>query len=1077
MTSGLAVFLLGGVEARRPSGPIPIPGLKMQALLALLALSAPGPVTDDRLIDEIWGDERLSNPSNSLHSQVAMLRRAVGRDAVVRTGAGYTLAVDPDDVDATRFASLIERARELARDGDVRSAAQGFQTAIGLVRGAPLRDLIDFPFGREAASRLEELLLEAHELRADAELAAGRHAGLVVPLTELIRTHPLRERFHAQLILALYRCGRQADALRAFSAARATLIDEVGLEPGPELRDLQAAVLAHDPALAAPVESARLIHQPATATEPRSSEAGRDRLSRPPLVGRRAELGWLRSDLDDAFSGRGRLVLLAGEPGIGKSRLAEEIADEAATRGATVAWGRCHRGRGAPAFWPWTQVMQTLIGQFPVETVVAALGQRAADVSQLVPDVHSLVPGLEPPPALGPEFERFRLCDALTRSIRALAAAQPLVVVLEDLHWADASSLEMLTFLSDAVLEAPVLLVATYRDVGARTTSTLNETLGDLAQQPVVRRLDVAGLDVDDVRTLIATDQHESGDELVRTVHRRTQGNPFFLVEILRLRSSGHGSDLGALPTGVRDVVRQRVGLLPDPTVDVMVAAAVLGSEFELSTLAASLGESAGTALQRLEPAIDARLITTNPDAPGRYAFSHALVRDTLYEQLGVAARAQWHRRAAEALETIHGAVEGPTLFALADHWFHAVPVADPARGIDHALRAARWAQRHVAHAQAEEQLHNALALVDAMPDSHRRRSLELEVQHELSRLLVMTQGYASPAVELTCRRMRTLCESVDDRRILVPALWRLSIFSCVSGDLDTAHAIGEQLCELGPQGHDESATLAGHMLLGMIQTRAGDQAAARRHIDAAITMCQEGHDTSVAGFVAEVPAAWVHVCSAMNLALLGQDDEAERAASQAIALATAADEGTNAYAITCAVWFASVVATIRDDVELTRQRCEDGISIASAQGYGMMFVPFLAAHLGWAVAREGEIDDGLAQIEANASAVLATGAAMWRHVFAALSADACLAGGRFADALDHADRGLAALVPGGERWYEAELHRLRGEALVGLDPSDPRVVSEFAAAIATAERQGARAFGQRAVASAAKFPDPLTAP
>ena len=137
VTSGLAVFLLGGVEARRSSAPIPVPGLKMQALLALLALSAPGPVTDDRLIDEIWGDERLSNPSNSLHSQVAMLRRAVGRDAVVRTGLGYTLAVDPDDVDATRFASLIERARGFARDGDVRSAARARVPDLGRRRTDP----------------------------------------------------------------------------------------------------------------------------------------------------------------------------------------------------------------------------------------------------------------------------------------------------------------------------------------------------------------------------------------------------------------------------------------------------------------------------------------------------------------------------------------------------------------------------------------------------------------------------------------------------------------------------------------------------------------------------------------------------------------------------------------------------------------------------------------------------------------------------------------------------------------------------------------------------------------------------
>ena len=1065
MTSGVAVFLLGTVEARRSSGPIPLPGLKMQALLALLALSAPDPVSDDRLIDEIWGDDRLSNPSNSLHSQIAILRRAIGRETVVRAGLGYSLAVDPDDVDATRFSRLIHRSRELARDGDLRSASQGYHTAIGLVRGSPLHDLIDYPFGREAATRLEELLLEAHEGRAEAELALGRHAELVVPLTELVRQHPLRERFHGQLIRALYRCGRQADALRAYSTARTTLIEELGLEPGPELRDLERAVLAHDPALAAPVGAAPAVHAPAERPARPAPEHADARATGPTLVGRRTELASLQSDLDDVIAGHGRVALLAGEPGIGKSRLAEEVAARATTRGAAVAWGRCHRGRGAPAFWPWSQVVQALITQFSAETMIIALGRGAADIGQLVPDVRDLVSDLEAPPPLPPDAERFRLCDALTRSIRALTADRPIVIVLEDLHWADASTLEMLSFLADAIVDAPVLIVATYRDVGARTSASLTETLADLARQPAVRRLDIHGLDVDDVPALMATEGVEPDSDVVRSVHRRTQGNPFFLIEVLRLRSSAGRHETVALPTGVRDVIRQRVGLLPEPTVEAMTAASVLGSEFELSMLAASLDTGAETALERIEAAVDARLLTPG-DAPGRYRFSHALVRDTLYEELGLSTRALRHQRAAEALERVHGVSAGPHLLALAEHWFRAVPLADPARGIEHAVRAAQWAQRHVAHAEAEELLRTALVLIDAMPDDQRKRNLELEVQHELSMLLGMTLGYASSAVAVTCGRMRTLCESVDDRRILVPALWRLAVFSCVNDDLDRAIAIGEQLCGLALDGDDPAAALTGHMLLGMVHSRAGKQAVARDHIDVAMTMCHDGAEDTVAAFVAEVPAAWVHVCSAMNLALLGQHEPAEEQAARSIALAAAADDGANIYAVACATWFASVVATIRDDVELTRQRCEDGISIATAQGHGMVFLPFMTAHLGWAVAREGEVDGGLAQIESSASAVLATGASMWRHVFAALSADACLADGRFADALAHCDRGLAALGPRGERWYEAELHRLRGEALAGLDPHDPEAAREIATAIDIADGQGALSFRHRAEAS-----------
>ena len=232
----------------------------------------------------------------------------------------------------------------------------------------------------------------------------------------------------------------------------------------------------------------------------------------------------------------------------------------------------------APAFWPWTQVMQSLIVTVPRRHGGRRPRSAGRRCQPARPGGAQPGPRFEPPPSLGPEFERFRLCDALTRSIRALAEgaaarrrARGSPLGRRVVNWRCSRSCPTRSS------KLPVLLVATYRDVGARTTSTLGDTLVDLAQQPMVRRLDLAGLDVDDVRAPGRHGTFESDDELVRTVHRRTQGNPFFLVEILRLRSSGHGSEFGVLPAGVRDVVRQRVGLLPEPSVDVMVAAAVLG--------------------------------------------------------------------------------------------------------------------------------------------------------------------------------------------------------------------------------------------------------------------------------------------------------------------------------------------------------------------------------------------------------------------------------------------------------------------------------------------------------------------
>lgn len=1063
------MFLLGTVAARRASVPVPIPGRKLQAVLALLALSTPRPVSDWRLIDEVWGDESLSDPTNSLQAQISHLRRALGRDVVVRDGGGYALKVDVDDVDALRFERLIDRAQQRALEGDQRSAAQSYRSAISLVQAPPLGELIDFAFARDAAARFEELQLAAHEGLADAELASGRHAEQVLRLTELVRIHPFRERFHAQLIRALYRCGRQSDALRAYSDARRTLIDEVGVEPGPELRDLELAVLSHDPSLAVPQ-----IDGDAPRSNPRDLRPLSDVSGGPhqfQLFGRHDEVDFLTSELDEAIGGRGRVVILAGEPGIGKTRLAEELASAAVLRGVAVAWGRCYSGRGAPAFWPWTQAVGSLVAQLPAEVSVAAFGRGAAAVGQVLPEVHALMPGLSPPPSLDPESERFRLCDALSLALRGFASERPLVIVLDDVHWADASSLQMLAYLADTLNESPLLIVVTYRSVGAPANGALTETMADLARQPMASRLDVVGLDQDAVRALIVASTSTATEEFLGAIYRRTQGNPFFLVESLRLRSSDGALDgLETVPPGVREVTRQRVRLLPDDTVGAIEAASVLGSDFELATLATSLDVDAPGALALLEPAFEAGLLTAGDSTGWDYRFSHVLVRDTLYEGLGVAVRARLHQRAGEALEAVHGPGDGRHLTALAEHWFHAVPAVPPKKGIDYALRSSRWALHHVSHQQAEEQLEAALSLVAGMPEGRERAERELEVHYELSALLMMTTGQASPQVDMSCTRLRELCRSLEDHPLVVPAMWRLSIFYLTTADCDSAVALGEELLELAGEVADPGPLLAGHMALGMIHTLRGELAVATRHLDGALALCRAGHDPAHVGLGS--PVLWLTMFSAMNLALRNEGELAEQMAVEAIEIAEAVVDASHDYAVACATFFASVVSTVRGDVLATRRRCEEGIAVATAQGFGMVFVPFMAAHLGWAIAADGDVDGGAAQIVTVVSAIQTSGRQMWRHVVPALLSAAYLVEHRFAQALAHADEGLATLDPGGERWYEAELHRLRGEALRGRDASDPSAAQEFRDAITIAGRQGAIALQRRAEASLAGVGD-----
>jgi len=312
----VGVSLLGPVLVHTAAGWAPVAGVKLQALVAMLALAAPRPVSDDRLIDELWGDDQPAKPANALQAQVSQLRRVLGPGAVARQASGYALAVEAAAVDTLQLEDLVRDGRAAAGNGEHRAAAAQFEAAVALIRGPPLGDLLDHRFAREAASRLDQIVVSAHEGFVDAELASGHHAEVVGRLTDLVDVHPLHERFHAQLMVALFRAGRQSDALRVYQQVRALLAEELGLEPGPELRALERAVLSQDPSLAAPIPLAS-IGQMARLPLPLST-----------FVGRATELDVLRHAMATA-----RLVTLVGAGGAGKTRLVLEVAGRLAAEG------------------------------------------------------------------------------------------------------------------------------------------------------------------------------------------------------------------------------------------------------------------------------------------------------------------------------------------------------------------------------------------------------------------------------------------------------------------------------------------------------------------------------------------------------------------------------------------------------------------------------------------------------------------------------------------------------------------------------------------------------------------------
>ena len=342
----MEIRILGSLEVEENGRTVDVGGARQRALLAILVLHRGAVVAAERLIDDLYAGRPPPSAAKTLQAHISRLRKAIGGGEELQTrGTGYILDRATLDVDADRFTDLLRSGRAALADDRPREAADLLETALGLWRGPPLDDMRYEGFAQPEIARLEELHLGAIDDLIDARLALGRHAEVVGELERLVAQHPLRERPRGQLMLALYRSGRQGDALAVYQSGRRAVVEELGLEPGRGLQDLERAILKQDPTLDAVVS-------PESAVAEESRQARR---AAGAFVGRDGELGELIAALDHAMAGTGQLVVLSGEAGIGKSRLAEELAVEAKARGANVLWGHCWEAGGAPAYWPWVQ--------------------------------------------------------------------------------------------------------------------------------------------------------------------------------------------------------------------------------------------------------------------------------------------------------------------------------------------------------------------------------------------------------------------------------------------------------------------------------------------------------------------------------------------------------------------------------------------------------------------------------------------------------------------------------------------------------------------------------------------------
>jgi tetratricopeptide (TPR) repeat protein len=460
--------------------------------------------------------------------------------------------------------------------------------------------------------------------------------------------------------------------------------------------------------------------------------AQRDRV----FVGREREMGALLAALEDACATCGRLFLLVGEPGIGKTRTAEELAGQARRRGALVLSGRCHDGEGAPPYWPWIQILRAYARAAGPES---AASMPSADIAQLFdalrPGAPSIVQSGEP----DAEAARFRLFDGVTTFLKNAACGQPMVLILDDLHAADDASLLLLQFLAREIGDAALLIVGAYRDSGGGRRRRLLDAVVELVREPIGRLLTLEGFaEAEVARFMAAAGEPAPEASLVAAVHQRTAGNPFFLSQLLPLLAPGtqpveNRADELPIPRGVQEVIAARLGRLSPPCRRVLEIAAVAGLEVEspvIAAVAASASQPGDDTAQRgpesvlepLEEALEQRILSEVPGAGGTVAFSHALIRDALYVGLSDGRRAQLHRLVGEVLENLSPAPNARRVAEIAHHFGAAVAGGgDVGKAISYARRAAAHARASLAYEEAARHYEAALGALAHGGADHRQ--------------------------------------------------------------------------------------------------------------------------------------------------------------------------------------------------------------------------------------------------------------------------------------------------------------------------------------------------------------------
>jgi predicted ATPase len=839
-----------------------------------------------------------------------------------------------------------------------------------------------------------------------------------------------------------------------------------------------------------------------------------------PTVGREQERAALRAAFEAAAAGSGQVLCVTGEPGLGKTTLVEDFLDEMAAGGrpCSVARGRCsERLAGAEAYLPILDALDSLL-QGGGAAVAGLLKQLAptwyvqlAPLAALAEDRGSRI---EDRRSKADVFldPRSSILDPLQAGVRAeaepasqerrkrdlgvfvdhVSRLRPLVLFLDDIHWADPSTVDLLAHLGGKCADQCLLLVLAYRPSDLlRSQHPFGPVKQDLQARGVCREIALPDLSRDDINRYLALAfvGHQFPEEFTGVLHARTEGNPLFMVDLLRyLRDRGvivqdHGAwalaraapDLQhELPESIRAVIERKVAQLSTADRHLLMAASVQGPEFNAAVVARVLGREATDVEERLEVLECVHVLVRRireqefPDGTLtlRYGFVHALYQNALYAALKPTRKAAWSAAAARALLDHHGEKSGGLAAELAV-LFEAA--REPERAADHYLRAAENAARIFAHHEAVALARRGLALLRMLPDTPARARRELPLQMTLGVQLQVTQGYAAPEAERTYARARVLCEQLPEAPPLFPVLWGLWLVYKARSELSKAREQAEGLFRLAQGAQDPAQLLQVRQALAVTSLCLGEPAATREHMEQGVALYDPRRHQGHTLLYGQDPGVACRAFGGVALWLLGYPDQARRHSQDAVALGR---ELAQPSTLALALHFAAMLGQYRREVPAVRDSAEATLAIATE--HGLSFWRACGQIMrGWALAEEGAHASGIAQLRQGLAAWKAAGSETYRTYFLALLAEALGKEGQIGEGLDVLAEALVLMHGTGEGLHGAELHRLQGEFLLRRDAAEitcREAETCFRRALTVAQGQQARSLELRAVMSLSRL-------